>query len=268
MPSETYQALYRLIETLPVVSTHEHHAPDDFQRQLTLERDLREVLRRLARGSSPARTSLPGQLPGAIPPQQLLRVAGKGPAKGLRLRSEDHGGQLGRSLRADQPDGTRTPARTSPSCAGRPLSPRRAGHLLGVRQRHRHPEIFAPTMRTDMFVRCFHPAVHDHDDNNPFEHYPDAPRSSFADYLDFLEALFTRWREAGAVTLKSASAYERSLAYGGGRTVRPRPRSSAVRRRLSARRRAQRTRSICSTGSVRWPPGSRCRSRSTPAWVS
>ena len=30
-------------------------------------------------------------------------------------------------------------------------------------------------MRTDMFVRCFHPAVEDHDEANPFERYPEAP---------------------------------------------------------------------------------------------
>ena len=38
MPSETYRTLYRLIDTLPVVSSHEHHQTDDFQRQLTLDR--------------------------------------------------------------------------------------------------------------------------------------------------------------------------------------------------------------------------------------
>ena len=32
MPSETYRTLYRLIDTLPVVSSHEHHQTDDFQR--------------------------------------------------------------------------------------------------------------------------------------------------------------------------------------------------------------------------------------------
>ncbi len=37
MSSETYQTLYRLIETLPVVSSHEHHRPDEFQSQLTLD---------------------------------------------------------------------------------------------------------------------------------------------------------------------------------------------------------------------------------------
>jgi predicted TIM-barrel fold metal-dependent hydrolase len=73
--------------------------------------------------------------------------------------------------------------------------------------------LFSPTMRTDMFVRCFHPDVLDHDDNNPFIRFPDAPTRSFDDYLDYLRELFTGWRERGAVALKSASAYERPLAY-------------------------------------------------------
>jgi hypothetical protein len=68
-------------------------------------------------------------------------------------------------------------------------------------------------MRTDMFVTSFHPDALDHDGNSPFLHYPDAPTSNFDDYLDFLENLFTGWRNAGAVAMKSASAYDRSLNY-------------------------------------------------------
>ncbi len=71
-------------------------------------------------------------------------------------------------------------------------------------------------MRTDMFVRCFHPGMQDHDANCPFTHYPDAPRDDFGAYLEYLEALFTTWRGRGAVALKSASAYERGLDYGEG----------------------------------------------------
>ena len=65
-------------------------------------------------------------------------------------------------------------------------------------------------------IRGFHPDVRDHDANSPFSFYPDAPRDDFGAYLGWLEALFTGWRNAGAVALKSASAYERSLGYGPG----------------------------------------------------
>ena len=79
-----------------------------------------------------------------------------------------------------------------------------------------HPELFSPTMRTDMFVRCFHPDVLDHDDNNPFAHYPDAPRSTSPITWISCGRCSRAGASAGAVAMKSASAYERSLAYGAG----------------------------------------------------
>jgi hypothetical protein len=217
MPSETYRTLYRLIETLPVVSSHEHHRGDDFQRQLTLNLLIEKSY-----------VGWRGLLPGVDPASRSSFLAQCRHSsyyvwleKGIQ---RVHG--FSEKITADNWDDIS--ARISRTHAADP-----AAHIDILRNvgRYRravqdtyweygsdigHPELFSPTMRTDMFVRCFHPAVRDHDDNNPFEHYPDAPRSSFADYLDFLEALFTRWRKAGAVTLKSASAYERPLAYGAG----------------------------------------------------
>ena len=37
MPSENYLTLLRIIEATPVISTHEHHQPDEFPTQLTLD---------------------------------------------------------------------------------------------------------------------------------------------------------------------------------------------------------------------------------------
>jgi hypothetical protein len=215
MPSETYQTLYRLIETLPVVSSHEHHQTDDFQRQLTLDRMIEKSY-----------VGWRGLLPGADPSSRAAFLAQCRHSsyyvwleKGIQ---RVHG--FKEKITTDNWDAIS--ARISRTHAANPSAHidilRRIGRYRRAVQDTYwqygsdigHPEIFSPTMRTDMFVRCFHPEVLDHDDNNPFEHYPGAPRSNFADYLDFLEALFTRWREAGAVTLKSASAYERSLAYG------------------------------------------------------
>jgi hypothetical protein len=76
-----------------------------------------------------------------------------------------------------------------------------------------HPEMLTPTMRTDMFVSVFHPECSDHDGNSPFRTYPDIPSSSFDDYLEYVEALFTRWRERGAVAMKSVMAYERKIQF-------------------------------------------------------
>jgi len=217
MPSETYRTLYRLIDTLPVVSSHEHHQTDDFQRQLTLDRMIEKSY-----------VGWRGLLPGTDPTSRAVFLAQCRHSsyyvwleKGIQ---RVHG--FSEKITADNWD--EISARISGTHAANPTA-----HIDILRNvgRYRravqdtywaygsdigHPEIFSPTMRTDMFVRCFHPDVLDHDDNNPFVHYPDAPREDFADYLDFLQALFTRWHGAGAVALKSASAYERSLAYGAG----------------------------------------------------
>jgi hypothetical protein len=217
MPSETYRTLYRLIDTLPVVSSHEHHQTDDFQRQLTLDRMIEKSY-----------VGWRGLLPGTDPTSRAVFLAQCRHSsyyvwleKGIQ---RVHG--FSEKITADNWD--EVSARISGTHAANPTA-----HIDILRNvgRYRravqdtywaygsdigHPEIFSPTMRTDMFVRCFHPDVLDHDDNNPFAHYPDAPREDFTDYLDFLQALFTRWRGAGAVALKSASAYERSLAYGAG----------------------------------------------------
>ena len=217
MSSETYRTLYRLIETLPVVSSHEHHQTDDFQRQLTLDRMIEKSY-----------VGWRGLLPGADPSSRAAFLAQCRHSsyfvwleKGIQ---RVHG--FDEKITAENWD--EISARISRTHAANPTA-----HIDILRNvgRYRravqdtywaygsdigHPELFSPTMRTDMFVRCFHPDVLDHDDNNPFVHYPDAPREDFADYLDFLQVLITRWRGAGAVAMKSASAYERSLAYGAG----------------------------------------------------
>jgi hypothetical protein len=217
MPSETYRTLYRLIETLPVVSSHEHHQTDDFQRQLTLDRMIEKSY-----------VGWRGLLPNADPGSRAAFLAQCRHGsyfvwleKGIQ---RVHG--FDEKITADNWDDIS--ARISRTHAAKPAAHidilRNVGrYRRGVQDTYweygsdiGHPELFSPTMRTDMFVRCFHPDVLDHDDNNPFAHYPDAPRSNFTDYLNFLQALFTRWRDTGAVTLKSASAYERSLAYGAG----------------------------------------------------
>lgn len=76
-----------------------------------------------------------------------------------------------------------------------------------------HPEFFSPTMRVDMFITCFNSTILDHDLNNPFLSYPNAPRDHFDDYLEFLRNLIISWRDQGAVAMKCASAYERSLLF-------------------------------------------------------
>jgi hypothetical protein len=213
MTTTTYHALYDLLETLPVVSSHEHHATDDFQASLTLDGVLEKSYiswLEVPRGSDAAsRADFLAQcrhnnffvwmekgiqriygLDGKITPDnwedvsQRVSARHADPDAHIRILTD-----IGRYRRAVQDTYWEY------------------GSDVG------HPELFSPTMRTDMFVRCFHPDVRDHDDNNPFVHYPGAPAHNFDDYLDYLRSLFTGWREQGAVALKSASAYERSLAY-------------------------------------------------------
>jgi hypothetical protein len=216
MTTTTYQDIYDLIETLPVISSHEHHGTDEFQASLTLDRVLEQSYvswLELTPGSDAAsREDFLAQcrhnsyyvwlekgiqriygLDEKITAQNWDDISARisechaDPAAHIRILTET--GRYRRAVQDTYWD---------------------YGSDVG------HPEVFSPTMRTDMFVRCFHSDVRDHDDNNPFIRYPDAPTGNFDDYLEYLTALFTGWRESGAVALKSASAYERSLAYGEG----------------------------------------------------
>ena len=214
--STTYHTIHRLLDTLPVISSHEHHWPDAQHSQLTLDRVIEK--------------SYVGW--------RSMRPGASAVERATFLRQHRHCSYfvwLEKGVqRVHGLDGKLTPENWDDVSAL--ISTRhsdRYAHIAILRESARyaravqdtyweygsdidHPELFSPTMRTDMFVRCFHPDVLDHDDNNPFAHYPDAPRHDFTAYLDYLEDLFTGWRRSGAVAMKSASAYERSLAYGEG----------------------------------------------------
>lgn len=213
MPSQTYESLYHLLESLPVVSSHEHHLPGDFQNQLTLDGVLGK--------------SYVGWLdssPGASRETRASFLAG--------CRHNSYFVWLEKGLRAIYGFSGKITAGNWDAVSSR-ISQRHAdplAHITILKETARyrravldaywdyasdigHPQLFAPAMRTDMFVRCFHPDVRDHDDNNPFQRYPSAPSHDFDSYLEFLEGMFTGWRKSGAVALKSASAYERSLHY-------------------------------------------------------
>ena len=214
--SNTYRTIYALLESLPVVSSHEHHWPDELQLGLTLDRVIEKSYvgwRGVGMGSTRAERSA-----------FLARQRG-----GSYFTWLEKGIQ--RVHRFDQKITAENWDELSDRIAARHAQPGEHIAILREAGRYRravqdtywqygsdvgHPEMFSPTMRTDMFVRGFHPAVRDHDNNNPFSFYPDAPRSDFAAYLAYLESLYTGWRQAGAVAMKSASAYERSVGYGAG----------------------------------------------------
>jgi hypothetical protein len=210
----TYASLRRLIDSLPVVSSHEHLLPDDRQRELTLDSLLFNSY------------------------VKMLDIRPGETAEQRRLFLEEcrHNGLFAWLERAileiyqlDEPLSPENWEAVSQRIAGRHAEPDAHLAILRGEARYRraiqdayweygsdngHPDLLSVTMRTDMFLSVFHPAWVDHDGNSPFRHFPQAPDSDFGAYLEFLEGLFTGWRGRGGVALKSAIAYERSLDFG------------------------------------------------------
>jgi len=239
MPSDTYRQLYQLIESLPVISSHEHLLPDDVQASLTLDRLFENSYLTMIAGVRESSTGRQVTYSSARGGRRSYRMPGNDP--GLReaflekARTNSFFTWLEKGLQSLYSlDGHITPANweaVSGCIRQKHANPRAHLEMLreagGYRQlvndpywdygsASGHPEFISPTMRTDMFVRCFHPDMVDHDGNSPFTFYPQAPRENFDDYLDFIKTLFTGWRRSGAVAMKSASAYERSLRFGEG----------------------------------------------------
>ena len=237
MTSKTYTNLYRLIETLPVISSHEHHLPDDFHVGLTLDRIfensyLTMIAGHLDNDTAPAHDYL-------VPVRKLVRsyhFPGQDVAHRddflAHCRHNSYYVWLEKALQiiygfddkitSQNWDNLSEKIKAKHASDGAHIDILRevAGYRRAVLDPYwdygtdnKHPEMFVPTMRTDMFVTSFHPETPDHDGNSPFDHYPNIPTENFDDYLDFLEDMFTGWRNAGAVAMKSASAYDRSLQY-------------------------------------------------------
>ena len=213
MTSKYYSHLYSLAESLPVISSHEHLLPDDVQQGLDLGRlfeksyltmlrtpfgrDALEHAKFLAQGRH---NSLFVWLEKGL--QKIYGFEEK-----LTAENWDVLSKLVEN-KHNQPDVCTT------------ILKENAGYQRAIQDAYwdyssdnGHPEILSPTMRTDMFESVYHPDVSDHDGNSPFKSYPDIPTGNFEDYLEYVEALFTRWRERGAVAMKSVMAYERKIQF-------------------------------------------------------
>jgi len=240
MTSPSYASLYQLLETLPVVSTHEHLLPDDFQVTLTLDRLLENsYLRKIVQDRKPPCDQLAPSSQDPWPSTWSPRF----PEPNSLSREEflDHvrlnsffvwlqrGIQRVHGIDEDITPGNwnevsrEISARQSVPGTYLEILRRAGGYRHAIQDSYwsygsdnGHPEMLSSTIRTDMFVSSFNPAVLDHDGNTPFRFYPRAPTRTLDDYLEFLKAMFHEWREHGALTLKSASAYDRSLDYGEG----------------------------------------------------
>jgi uncharacterized protein len=240
MKSDSYRHFYSLVTSLPVVSSHEHHFPDEFHQGLTLER-LFENSYLFTMGESSGSASLPDRdYLKPVRGQKKIYALPAGDPTGRKAfldhaRYNSYFVWLEKSLqqlyRFDEGLSPENWDQVSRDMAARHASQHAHLDILREEAGYRrvvldpfweygsdigHPELFSPAMRVDMFVTSFHPAARDHDGSSPFLRYPDAPTSNFDDYLDFVENLFTGWRQAGGVALKSASAYDRSLNYGEG----------------------------------------------------
>jgi len=217
--STTYDSIYSLIESLPVVSTHEHHLTDDFQNSLTLDRILQRersyvgwVLDLTPGLDASSRAEFLAQCRHnsyyVWLEKGIQRVYGF--REKIAPENWDAVSQQISDFHADRDAHLRILTETGRYRRAIEDAYFDPGSNLG------HPELFASNFRSDMFVRCFHPDVLDHDNMNPFRFYADAPSGNFDDYLEWLEARVLRWRSGGGVALKSASAYDRPLSYGEG----------------------------------------------------
>jgi len=74
-----------------------------------------------------------------------------------------------------------------------------------------HPEIFKPTFRVNSFLYGYNHTARDHNGNNAQLTFA-KQINDIKDYTDFLYRIIKEKKEAGCCSLKSAIAYERSIA--------------------------------------------------------
>ncbi len=248
MNTDFYKTVYEMIDELPVISSHEHHLPDSIQQHMSLDRTLDYAYIGWYAGRKNK------ALANSIKEDPLLQVhntVGKyslpdndwSKASAVLYKERkafldcfgfnsywvwlDKGIQKIYGL-----DQGITPENWEAVSAWISIKHSRPDAHLDIMIEHArylgavqdtywdyssdlgHPDFFSPTMRVDMFITCYNTTVMDHDLNNPFISYPEAPRDNFDDYLSFLKELLIGWREKGAVAMKCASAYERPLHFG------------------------------------------------------
>lgn len=234
MQSKSYSMLDQFVDELPVISSHEHHLPDDLQKDMSLDKLLYHSYLSwyTDSGNSPKpypdyrkKYHLPQDHPGnntALGREIFLDQFGSNTywvwlEKGIQAIYRLEG-----KISAENWDEI---SHKISDCYKDPVHHLR---VLGETGRYLraiqdsywnyasdlgHPELFSPTLRTDMFIMSSHESILDADQNSPFTVYPDAPGNNFDDYLAFVRALFEDWRNGGAVAMKCAVAYERLIQF-------------------------------------------------------
>ena len=234
MQTKSFSDLASYVDTLPVISSHEHHLPDSMQQGMTLDR--------LLFHSYLSWYTVGGDGPSPFPDnKKKYYLPANHPGDDITLnrkafldffRSNSYWIWLEKGIqKIYQIDESIAPDNwdeISAMIAGRYEDPAHqirvlqetGGYLRAVQDSYwdyasdaGHPELFSPTMRTDMFIVSSHPSILDADQNSPFASYPDAPTDDFYDYLAFVRDLYIRWRNRGAVAMKCAVAYERPISF-------------------------------------------------------
>ncbi len=216
MNRNLYDRMYQYLETLPVVSTHEHHMEDSDQAELTLERVFEHSYvgwQGLAWGETDAEhrefldqaryNSYFAWLEKAL--SRLYGFEGRIAA--------DTWEELSAAIhRRHQEDWDLHLKILKEQCryrAGLADIYWDPGSDLG------HPDLFRPVVRSDVFITCFHPDARDHDDNSPWLLFPQVKGLGFDEYVHFVLDFHRRGvEEKGAVAFKLATAYERPIAIG------------------------------------------------------
>ena len=214
--STTYQTIHTLLETLPVVSSHEHHWPDELQFGLTLDRIVEKSY-----------VGWRGVTPGPTPEERaafLNRQRGGSYFAWLEKGIQRvHG--FDQKLTAENWD------ELSECIARRHQAPGEHIAILRDAGRYRravqdtywqygsdigHPEMFSAD-DADGHVRARLPPCGSRSRRQqPVLLLPRRAARRLRGVPRLPEALFTGWRRSGAVAMKSASAYERPLGYGAG----------------------------------------------------
>jgi hypothetical protein len=247
MKTDHFKFMREMMADMPVISSHEHHLPDNLQELMNLDRTLEQSYIGWFAGRKDG-DSVPGGLQDLLT-RRRRKVKmydlpdddwSKDPAELANERQQflDRFGfnsywvwlEKGIQKIYGLSDGitpenwedvsTRIAQTHARPGAHLDMMKEHGGYLHAVQDTYwdyssdlGHPDFFSPTMRLDMFITCCSASLLDHDQNNPFISYPDAPQTNFDDYLDFLKNLILSWREKGAVAMKCASAYERSLSF-------------------------------------------------------
>jgi len=210
MKNDRYRHFHDLLDQLPVISTHEHHLRDEDQKNLNLEGIIEHSY--VGWQEIPVGTSRKDH-------EYFLDQARHNSyyvwlEKAL-ARLYDFGGKITAACWEDLSQQIDR-KHTDPDWHLKILR-EKCAYMAGLSDIYwdtgsdlGHGDLFKPVVRTDMFVKCFHPEVRDHDDNSPWEFMP-IQGLSFGEYIDYLEKFHREKVSHGAVAFKLATAYERTI---------------------------------------------------------